>query len=150
MNLMNIKGDKTKIAVWSAIGIVVLVLLIYLLVKFTKVGKTISEKITAAQNEKIFANEIDLDEVTNTKAQRETLIAKLKTAFGLYGWGTDEDSVYEVFEALDTRSDVLSLYKEFGIYEGHSLTEWINKELSLEERQHVQEILNSKGITYQI
>ena len=150
MNFMNIKGDKTKIVVWSAVGIVVLVLLIYLLVKFTKVGKTISEKINAAQNEKMLANEIDLEEVTNTKAQRETLIAKLKTAFGTYGWATDEDAVYEVFEALDSRSDVLSLYKEFGTHEGHTLSEWLSKELSFSERQHIQEILNAKGITFEI
>lgn len=148
--LLNIKGDKTKMVIWSAVGIIVLVFLIYCIVKFTRLGKTVSEKINSAQNEKILANEIDFDSVTNTKAQRETLIAKLKTAFGRYGWGTDEETVYEVFEALDTRSDVLALYKEFGTHEGHTLTEWLNKELSYPERQHVQEILNAKGITFEI
>lgn len=148
--LKNLKGDKVKMIMWSTIGVLVLAFIVYLIVKFTQIGKTINEKINNAQNQKILANEIDANKITNTKAQRETLIAKLKAAFGLWGWGTDEKTVYEVFEALDTRSDALTLYKEFGTYKGHTLTEWLNKELSYSERQHIQEILNAKGISFEI
>ncbi len=79
----------------------------------------------------------------------QSLISKLKAAFGRWGWGTDEEAIYEVFETVNSRSDILSLIKEFGVVDGHTLTEWLNNELNASERQHLQEIIAAKGINYQ-
>lgn len=140
--------DMTKVkkyGTYAIVGIVVLVAVI-LLVKYLK--KTLGNKLTEAQLEHISQLEIDDKEVGLPATEIQNLVAKLKTAFGKYGWGTDEDSVYDVFKSINTRSELLTLIKEFGVYEDHTLGEWMTKELNNSELEHVTKILSSKGIVY--
>lgn len=140
--------DKKKLityATYIGIGIIVLVLVFV-------VGKYIKSKVSGAfsqaQQDYVNSLEITNSEVHLSDAQLQALVAKLKTAFGKWGWGTDEEMVYSVFETLSTRSDLLALVKKFGVVDGHTLNEWMNKELSTSELEHIQSLLTSKGIVY--
>ena len=122
------------------------VVIVIAIIRISK--KFLSSELTEAQQQYINSKEIDEKEVAIPKTEMLNLVAKLKTAFGSYGWGTDEDAVYDVFETLNNRSEVLALVNAFGVYEEHTLGEWMNKELNSEELEHVQNILASKGIVY--
>lgn len=140
--------DPTKIkkyAGYAILGIIVLVVIIFV-VKYLK--KTLNNKLTEVQLEHINQLEIDETQVGLPETEIQNLVAKLKTAFGNYGWGTDEDAVYDVFEHINTRSELLKLISKFGVYEDHTLPEWMTKELNNSELEHVTEILSSKGIVY--
>lgn len=139
------KQQLIKYAVYAVLAILVIVIVIVIL---KKTSKTFVNAMTEKQQEYINSLEIDETEIQLPTAQINTLVSKLKQAFGKYGWGTDEEMVYEVFETINNRSELLKLISEFGVYEDHTLNEWMNKELNNEELAHVQEILEIKGIVY--
>lgn len=153
MNAENLKAafeklDKEKLikyGIYAVIAIIVIVILFAIIKKFSK---TVNNKLTEKQQEYINSLEIDETEISIPGAQMNSLIAKLKQAFGKYGYATDEEMVYQVFETLNNRSELLQLISQFGVYEGHTLGEWMNKELSKTELTHIQEILALKGIVY--
>lgn len=136
-----------KIAIYGISGVIAIILIV-LLIKWLK--NKVGDKITEVQQEHVNALEIVTSEVTVTDAQIQQLVKKLKTAFGRWGWGTDEEAVYAVYESLNTRSDVLKLVNKFGTQDGHTLEEWLNHELNAEEIEHLQSILSSKGIIFTI
>lgn len=153
MNAENLKAafeklDKEKLikyGIYAVIAIIVIVIVFAIIKKFSK---TVNNKLTEKQQEYINSLEIDETEITIPGAQMNSLIAKLKQAFGKYGYGTDEEMIYQVFEALNNRSELLQLISQFGVYQGHTLGEWMNKELNKKELTHIQEILALKGIVY--
>ena len=153
MNAENLKAafeklDKEKLikyGIYAVIAIIVIVIVFAIIKKFSK---TVNNKLTEQQQEYINSLEIDETEISIPGAQMNSLIAKLKQAFGKYGYATDEEMVYQVFETLNNRSELLQLISQFGVYEGHTLGEWMNKELSKTELTHIQEILALKGIVY--
>ena len=134
-----------KYGAWALAGLLAVIIIVIIV---TKSKKSIINKLTEKQQEHINSLEIVEQDLTVPNTELNNLVSKLKTAFGTYGWGTDEESVYEVFEALSSRSDVLALINTFGVYNDHTLPEWMNKELNNEELAHVQEILSAKGIVY--
>lgn len=134
-----------KYGAWALAGLLAVIIIVIIV---TKSKKSIINKLTEKQQEHINSLEIVEKDLTVPNTELNNLVSKLKTAFGGYGWGTDEESVYEVFEALSSRSDVLALINTFGVYNDHTLPEWMNKELNNEELAHVQEILSAKGIVY--
>ena len=134
-----------KYGIWAAIALVAVVAVIII---YNKTKSKIQDKVTEKQLDKLTELEIDEEDVTIMPTTINNLVAKLKTAFGAWGYATDEDAIYEVFEEMDTRSDVLKLVNTFGVHKGHTLNEWMNKELSYSELEHVQEILQAKGIVY--
>lgn len=143
-------NDQLKPLVKYGSYALIALIVVIVIVAVIKIAKRfLSDELTEAQLQHINANEIVTSEVSLPRTELNALVAKLKTAFGAYGWGTDEDGVYEVFETLNTRSDVLSLINAFGVVDGHTLVEWINKELNASEIEHIQEILKTKGIVYQ-
>lgn len=78
----------------------------------------------------------------------------------MFDWGTNEDSLYDVFRALKNNADFIALKQAFGMrtytggivpgffYGKYSLDQWIEEELNPEEIATVNSILASKGITY--
>lgn len=75
--------------------------------------------------------------------------------------GTDEDSIYDVFDSMKNDVDVVLLQKAFGSREprggicvpglgscDYPLGQWLQTELSTEEFQEINNILSKKGITY--
>lgn len=142
MNNLDIK----KIALYVGIAIVIICVALFL---WKKSGKLVKNKLTEAAQERQLNIEINENNVSLSDTEINNLVAKLKTAFGKYGWFTDEDAVYDAFEAVNTKDDVLALIRAFAVHEDHTLNEWMNEELSSSEMQHVQEILTAKGIVYQ-
>ena len=140
--------DKKQLIKYGAIALVAIIILVALIVLINKFGKGIGNKLTEKQQERLNQYEIDEDDLSVSPSEIQNLVTKLHSAFGAYGAATDEDSVYEVFDTLETRSDILALVNAFGVYKNHTLNEWMNKELSLEELDHVQQILSAKGIVY--
>lgn len=142
MNNLDIK----KIALYAGIAIIIICVALFL---WKKSGKLVKNKLTEAAQERQLNIEINESNVSLSDTEINNLVAKLKSAFGKYGWATDEDAVYDAFEAVNTKDDVLALVRAFAVQDDHTLNEWMNEELSSSEMQHVQEILTAKGIVYQ-
>ena len=78
------------------------------------------------------------------------IVSKLKGAFysGLFGITEDEAAIYEAYNMIGSRSDILSVEKEFGVYKDMTLKEHIYDLLSEYEIAHINEIISSKNIDY--
>lgn len=101
------------------------------------------------RNNKLVAKanaEINAGEVTLTTAQVYSMADRLYRA--MKGAGTDEDAIYSVFRSLRTRSDLMLLESTFGVRGGMSLSEWLTAELNQKERDVLNQILVSNGISY--
>ena len=133
-----------KYGIYAGVAVIIIIAII-VIYKVSK--KFLVNEITAAQQEHINSLEIDQSQVTLPQTEISNLVAKLRVAFGKWGYATDEDMVYDVFESLSNRNDYLALVNAFGVYQDHTLKEWLNKEMSSSEMAHIQEILSSKGIT---
>jgi hypothetical protein len=96
---------------------------------------------------------------TYTQAQYEGFANAIVQA--VWDCGTDEDAIYNVMQSLQNDADVLKLIQVYGIreYKGcfenffslvsRSLTATLSSELDASEKREVNNILKSKGITYQ-
>lgn len=146
--LLLLAGGKKQLIKYAVIIIAVIAVIVTAIVLWKKFKSNIEDGITEKQLEHINSLEIDDTQISIPQTEMNNLVAKLKTAFGKYGWGTDEQIVYDVFECINNRDELLSLITAFGVHESHTLTEWMNKELNYKELAHVQEILSSKGIVY--
>lgn len=67
----------------------------------------------------------------------------------IFGWGTDEDAIYNVFQQMKNTADVYRLIQVFGTKDGKTLDVWIRSELSRPELRKLNSILSNKGIAYQ-
>lgn len=86
------------------------------------------------------------EDITITQDQFSTYAAKLYRA--MKGPGTNEQAIYTVFEAMNTRSDVQQLVKTYGTKDGETLREWLYGDLSEDEIEHINAIFASKSINY--
>lgn len=122
-----------------------IIIVVYWIVNRTK-NVTTNIKLAAEANA-----EIDTSKLTMTTTQVNNVVSKLKTAFysGLFGATEDEDAIYKAYEMLGSRSDVLAVEKEFGVYKDKTLKEHIYKLLDEDEIAHINEILSAKNINYQ-
>ena len=139
-------NNKAKIYIGIAIAIVVIAIVIVIAVKFKDIKNLIVDKNA---NQKLIdeANTtIKVEDISFTQDQFHTFAGKLYKA--MKGLGTDEDAIYEVFKAMNTRSDVQQLIKTFGVKDGEPLSEWLYDDLSTENIEHINAILASKSINY--
>lgn len=90
--------------------------------------------------------EIISEDVTFSANQTKTMAAKLYVA--MKGWGTDEEAIYSVMRSLQTRSDLLSVIKQYRADYNESLSERLCSELTNRELKKVNTILSEKGIDY--
>lgn len=72
-----------------------------------------------------------------------------------FDFGTDEETIYRIFEKLKSDCDFEKLFNAFGkrFYNGfwkYNLIQFLDAELSNSEREKLNGILNSNGITYSI
>ncbi len=136
-----------KYAVGAVVVVVALLVLIWGVMKIkTKLQNTITnQKLTAKANE-----EIDVEKRTLTDAQINTIVSKLQAAFysGAFGWAEDEDAIYAAFSQIGSRSDLLMVEKEFGVYNDKTLAEHITSLLSQSEINHINQILAAAQINY--
>lgn len=144
---VDLKKDMWKL--YATLGAIMLAALIVLIIVIRRKKKRTdatdheaNERLIQGMNEEILSEEITL-----TQAQFNSCVNKLVSAMS--GWGTNEDKVYEVFEEMNTRSDVLQLIKSFGIKNSQNLNEWIHGDLNNSEITHINQILATKNINYQ-
>lgn len=65
------------------------------------------------------------------------------------GVGTDEETIFTIFNKMKTLEDVLQLISSFGVKNEQTLTQWIVDDLGTNERGTINSILSSKSINYQ-
>jgi hypothetical protein len=94
---------------------------------------------------------------TYTNTQYESFCQALINA--AWGMGTDENGIYQVFEAMNNKADVLKLIVKFGIREWDdpsipfqylqgTVSTLINGELNGSEKDKLNHILSAKGIDF--
>lgn len=141
------QGEKKKMIIGIAVAILVLVIAIVIVFKYKDIKNLILDK---AANQKLIdeANTtIKVEDISITQDQFHTYAQKLYKA--MKGAGTDEKAIYEVFEAMNSRSDVQQLIKTFGVKDGENLAEWLYDDLSAGDIEHINAILATKSINYQ-
>jgi hypothetical protein len=77
----------------------------------------------------------------------------------MFDTGTDEDTIFSIFERLKNIRDLLQLIKSFGvrtyyvfgISQGdYNLAQWFQEELSTSDIEEINSILHAKNITYSL
>lgn len=139
-------NKKAKLITIAVIAVVVLAIAIYIICKVNGIGKKIHDSSTNSKLAKLLDEEIDDKSITSTQMQLNGYASKLYAA--MKGWGTDEDSIYDVFRQMQSRSDVLQLIRTFGVKDHMTLNEWLIDELSANEIDKVNQILANNGINY--
>ena len=139
-------NKKAKIIAISIIAFIIITIIVVVILKIKGVGQTIRDSETNAKLAKQLDEEITEDKITITQQQLNSYASKLYAA--MKGWGTDEESIYDVFRVIQTRSDVLQLIKTFGVKDHMTLNEWLNDELSADEIYKINEILAGNNINY--
>ena len=125
---------------WGVIAVAVIAVVVYFVIKKTKKSK--EQKEYEAQTEA----KVNYSNLSMTKTEFTDLANKLYRA--VKGLGTTTDHVYEVFNALQTDSDLEYLKLIFGTKDDMNLVEWMYDDLSKKELQRVNKILSDKGIGY--
>lgn len=143
-NLLNISSTTRK---YIIIGICVVIAIIIVAIVFKKF--VVTKLHDAAANKQLATQldeEITTENITITQQQFNGYASTLYSA--MKGIGTNEERIYEVFEKMNTRSDVLQLIKTFGVKESMTLNEWFMDDLSTKEIDKINQILVSRQIDY--
>ncbi|MCQ2605381.1 MAG: hypothetical protein MJ204_02670 [Bacteroidales bacterium] len=141
------KKQIIKIAVYAIIAVVAIYVGYRIYVK-------VKDRIASNKQAKELDNSIDVKNLSYDIAQYQAFAKQLKSAmesswYNPFSWGTAEEEIAKVFSQMQTRSDVLMLIKTFGVQNGETLNQWIDGDLSSEEKEkYVNEILKSKSINY--
>ena len=139
--------SKAKTYIIIGIAILIVVLAVWGVLRFSSLGTKIDEKIA----EKKLGASLDAEIAsagTPTMTTNQIKLAADKLYTAMKGWGTDEDAIYEVFTGITTRADILALIKYFGVKGGANLVEWITAELSSSEREKLNSIIAGNGVMY--
>ena len=137
-------GDiKTKLFSIAIIALIIIVLVwqgrnILNWIKMKQIEKQLNREI---KNEALLGNGLSFSE-SQYKVFADTLYGAMK------GLGTDTNAVYGVFNAMNTKADILKLVSAFGSRDGESLSQWMAGEWKL-SISNINKILASKGIDYQ-
>lgn len=134
------KGQLYTIAIIAA---VVIAVVIVLAVNYKKLRNWIEQK--RYDNE--IATDINTSNITISATLLRQYADRLYTA--MKGWGTDEDTIYDVFANFRTDDDVLQLIRLYGTRDNMTLPQWIVDELTTKERKKLNTILTNNGVTYQ-
>lgn len=127
-------------------GLVALLVCVIVIIIFIKYRTKLVDAIHNKQLANSLDEEIDTNQITITQAQFNTYASSLYAAMD--GAGTDENKIYAVFRAMNTRADVLQLIKTFGVKDSQTLTEWLHSDLSASEIEKVNTILAGNNINY--
>lgn len=139
---------NSKVKLYGGIAaLVVLVLVIVLIVFKWKQAKNL---VVDAQHNRELARDLDEEispeKVTITQEQFNSFASKLYHA--MKGLGTREQDIFDVFEQMQSRSDVLQLIKTFGIKDGDNLKAWLYDDLNSSEINKINQILATNGVNY--
>ena len=122
---------------------IVIIALIFGIVLFNKI-------VYKSRNKKIIK---DLDE--------DIVVNKLSYPLSYYGiWaediynavegmGTNEQAIFDVFNKVKNKDDVLQLISSFGVKDGETLSQWIIGDLGDDDKATLNRLLSDKNINYQ-
>lgn len=130
------------------IGVAILVVIVLLVVFWNKI-KGLFEAITnkGALNSELQEHMQETGESpTLSNAVFNLLANKLYTA--MKGIGTDENTIYGVFNQMNNTADLYKLVAVFGTRDGETLDQWIRGDMSNREIKKINQILTNKGIAY--
>lgn len=139
-----LKYKKYLIAVLIAL---VAIIVIWGVVKFSGLGDKINDKLAERKLGTTLDAEISkAGIVTMSPAEAQNAADKLYQA--MKGPGTDEDAIYEVFNNIDSLSNLLYLIKIFGVRNSLTLNEWLTSELNAKERTKLNSIIARNNIGF--
>ena len=147
MSIKNLFKDE-KAKKYAIIAVCVLVIVIAIIIyKKSKDWKSLIKDKNNEQELIDMANKNMIgSDITLTQEEFDSLCKRLYRA--MKGNGTDEEAIWDVYERMNTRSDVLQLNKTYGTVEGETLKEWLYDDLTSDEIMHLNSILANKGINY--
>lgn len=131
--------------------LVPVVLLAILIIYF--IGRSYGKNAAKVKEEKELDKEIDKNKLTYPLISYKHMADALESA--MQTSGTDEQTIFRIFEKLKTQSDLLQLIKSFGsrknywfgvpLYE-HNLPFWLKDELSSSEIEKLYAILKKNNL----
>ncbi len=124
---------------------------IVVIVIFVVINKKKAAKLAAANKAKIigYETEIVTDKISYSDSEFENMAATIDGAIGF--WTDDEPTIFNVFMKIKTNSDLLKLQATFGVRSnGHDLFTAIHRNLSSDEIQKINSLLNQRNISIQI
>lgn len=147
MSITNLFKDE-KAKKYAIVAVCVLVIVIAIIIyKKSKDWKSLIKDKNNEQELIDMANQNMIgSDITLTQEEFDSLCKRLYRA--MKGIGTDEEAIWDVYERMNTRSDVLQLNKTYGTVEGETLKEWLYDDLTSDEIMHLNSILSNKGINY--
>lgn len=161
---MNVKAieealfAKQKLITKTIIIVVVAIVAIYLYYNLKSNFQGLKNKAEAKEEIRQLETRVEEHEKTGEKAtytatEYENLANKLEDALDISFWGvpyTDDEAVFEVFNALKNNVDFLELKAAFGVRDGSTFKEWIDGDLDSGEKEAINQGLDAKGIIYKI
>ena len=131
-----------------------------------RIGRFFNKNIKDIQEDIDYNKELDKSKESYPKTQYKNFADSIEKAFNPYGYGygTDEESIYNVMRRLKTNNDWLLLNKAFGVREyidyslnpfgttyNFNMVEMINYEdEGAEMRNKINAILKSKNLKYRM
>ena len=128
----------------TIVGIVILIIV-------TRKMKTLIRAWKDSQTNKSELQILTLQGVKLTYSRQwyESLARKiyLSTNWTWYSPNCDEQTTMSALAQLENDKDYLELVRQFGLKDGYNMTEFIDGCLNINEKEQVNSIWNSKGIT---
>ncbi len=142
--------DKKELINLAIKIVVILLVVIAVIVITSKFVSYIKGNVRNAQLTVEANREIDPSLLKMTETDRQACVSKLKLGFysGLFNWAEDEELIYDAFEMIPTRSDLLAVSNEFGVMNDKTLAEHVNGLMSREEIEHINAILRTNNINF--
>lgn len=142
--------NKSQLILACSGTVIVVAIIIVIAVYWNKIKARIADR----RLERSFDEQITASEVTITEQQAKALADKLYSAMD--GGGTNEQKIYDVFEQINSYSDLMMVMKAFGTRKGwwnwwgseSGLAEWLNDDCSADEIAKINAILASKNINF--
>lgn len=121
-------------------GVILIVLVVgYLIYKLIK--NSDANQYLKKQSKEINKGDLTYS-VTDYTNYANRLLAAMK------GPGTDEETIFAVFNAMNTESDIRQLVAAFGLQKDETLQQWLLGDLSKSDMQKLNNLLKTKGINY--
>ena len=128
------------------ISIILIIIVAVLLIYFLVLSPYINAFFTKIKNKMNLSKEIsEGGKLTYDKSRYIMLADALYSA--MKGAGTDTNAIYNIFNQMQTRADVLQLIDSFGTRDKETLAQWMRGELLLSVSK-INSILSGKGINY--
>lgn len=134
--------NKNQLITIGIFAVLLIVVVIIIAVKWNDFKDWIKQR----KEDKILDKEIISSDVTMSNSQIAAYTNKLYKA--MKGAGTNEKAIRAVFEAINSKSDLLSICKKFQELYGDSLADWLADDLSQGDINKINQILSEKGIDY--